>query len=202
MSISRPVFRRRASFVALGLVFLVGCTVERHLPILEIHSAQLVTPTGRVPLEIATEAHSSIYRRNPLQRMVATHDGITVTLGVLPGVNSVSFHEPGRALDVAVVGGASSYRLNEGAPVPLQVVDRRPEVGAFQIRLPPGLSGLEMMMSGGSLLESTVRKIQAGREDLHQMHLAFLIDGEAVSTDLSFSVDVETKRFVASPATP
>jgi hypothetical protein len=77
-------------------------------------------------------------------------------------------------------------------------VDRWAEGGFFEIPLPPNLFGLNMMMSGGSLLESTVRTIKADREDVYRMHLAFLVDGEAVRIDLSFSVDVETKRIVGS----
>jgi hypothetical protein len=169
---------------------------------LDVHSARIETSTAQAPLEIATERHSSIYRRNLMQRMVGRFDGVAVTLGVLPSVNGVSFHDRARAHEITVDDTASFYRLNDQDPVPLEMVDHMAEASYFEIDLPPGLSNMNMMLSGGTLLESTARKIEAGEHDVHTMRLAFIVDDQPVRIDLSFSLGLETKRFVASPATP
>lgn len=72
----------------------------------------------------------------------------------------------------------------------------------FEFELPPPLSTYEMVISGGTLIPATVKKIEAGKDDVHTFHLPFLVDGEPFTIDVTFSVGIETRRVGAVPATP
>ena len=191
---------RKIWLVVLVLVPL-GCSVK-HLPILDLHSAWLITSTDRVPFEVATKEHLWIYDVNQLQRMVASYRGLSVTVGVLPGVQVVVIDEPNQHHEVTAVAGGAYYRLNDGDMIPLEVEAHRTGGEFFVFALPPPISTYEMVITGGTLVPASVKKIEARVDDVHRVYLPFLVDGEPFTIDVTFSVVIETRRVGAAPATP
>jgi hypothetical protein len=172
------------------------------MPVLDLRSAWLVTPAGRVPLEVATEEHLSIYRTNQLQRMVAIHGGLRVTVGVLRGVQNVVIDEPNHSHQVDAVAGEAYYGRNGGDRFPLEVVARRTGGEFFTFNLPPPISTYEMVIVGGSLVPAIAEKIAAREDDVHTVVLPFLVDGQPFTIDVTFRTLIETRRIARAPGMP
>ena len=184
--------------ISLALLAL-GCSV-RHVPVLELHRSDLVTPTGRVPLEIATERHLSTYRVNHKQRLIATYRMLRVRVGVLPGGQNLIV-EPNDSR-IAVVEGEAYYQLNHGESIAVDVKAKLIGNRNLYFDLPLGLTDNEMLIAGGTLADASVKKLKAKEDDVHTFYLPFVVNDELFAVDLEFSIGIDTTRVMAAPATP
>lgn len=175
---------------------------------LELHRSELVTPTGRVPLEVGREEHSSSFRVNRGQLLFAEHEDLAVRVGVLPKYQTLLIDSMRIAHEIAAVDGESFYQLNGGArrPIDLRLTGNsqqpRRQHFRFEYELTPPPSLHEAAVPGGTIVPASMERIEAGEDDVHALHLSFVVDGEPYAVDLEFEVEIETRRVLAAPATP
>jgi hypothetical protein len=195
------------AWLALLASSSLGCTV-RNLPMLELHRSGLVTPTGRVALEVGTLEHLSIYRVNYEQQLVARYRDLIVRVGVFPQGQKLMIDASANQHKIEVVDRESFYQLNGGerleisTRLPDGVVPASRQHHRFEFDLPPPISSYNIAVSRSTLIPAIVERIEAREGDVHALYLPFLVDGEPFAIDMEFSVAVETRRFFAAPATP
>jgi hypothetical protein len=177
-----------------------GCNL-RYVPVLDLHRSNLVTPTGPVPLEVATEEHLLEYRVNHKQRLIANYQGMVVRVGVLAGAHLMIYFT-GQEQNVQIVDGESYYRLNSGDRIALDLTRARPGSPQFWYELPPPLSTYEILVTGGKLIPATVTKIKAGEGNVHTLYIPFRVDGKAFAIDLEFEVSLDSDLAVGVPGMP
>ncbi len=196
--------RIRNAWLALFAILLQGCAVD-HTPVLELHRADLVTPFGRVPIEIGTERHLSIYRSNRAQEMIVEHEDLMVRIRVLPTAQHLLVSSS-TARRIEVVRDDAFYQRNGGVNQPISFRpsgnDSEQQYDArFDFDLPPPLA-LFYVMEDGTLQDQSTQRIEMREDDVHVLYLPFLVDAELFAIDLEFNIEIETRRHVGVPATP
>ena len=190
---------RNASLTTFALL-LLGCEVS-HVSVLEFHRADLVTPTGRVPMLGANEIVATADQRE----LAIKYEDLVVRVGVLPRsqhllVSSNVAHRIDIRRDEAF------YQRNGGAKRPLSFRSSDENSDPRYSRrsdfeLPPPLTMFHVL-NDGTLKDQSAQKIEMREDDVHVIYLPFTVDAERFVVDLEFSVEVETRRHVGVPATP
>jgi hypothetical protein len=179
---------------------LFGCD-RQYVPVLDLHRSNLVTPTGSIPIEVATEEHLLEYRVNHKQRLIANYQGMVVRVGVLAGAHLMIYFT-GQEQNVQIVDGESYYRRNSGDRIPLDVTRAKPGSPLFWYELPPPLPTYEIYLPGGNLIQATVEKIKEGEGDEHTLYIPFRVDGKAFAIDLEFEVSLDSHLDIGVPGMP
>lgn len=209
-----------AAIVVAGLVSLSAFLIliyhqasERYQPYLDLRDSHLVTPSGRVPFEMADDRMLPGFAYNQRLRVRATTPDleVLVTLFSSPshGRQHVFFSRMPIPLAIDVTDEPAWYRLNHESKIPLEPNMKPIPAGSsrtsarLDFELPAPLARYDIDVSGGTLTPAKAEHIRAAEEDTHVLYLPFTVDGDAYAINLEFRVGVHMfKALLGAPGMP
>jgi len=210
------------SVVGLFMVLANSMSHEGYLAVLNLESAELVTPDQTYPLVAKEVAHSERdYRlENPLILIGGPKDLEIKFSPVYPALQILHpqyFVHRGQRTgsitnrnDVSFPEGVSWYQLNDQDRVPFQyhvnehnrTSPDSPRSVYFTAERPEPLAGFRLQYSGGSLFSDAVEKIKETTDDVHRYHLYFLVGDQPHEINVAFRLQLQTRRIFGVPGMP
>lgn len=201
------------SLIAISLVLAVALflytlpTTIKHIPYIDLQDSALVTPEGRIPLELMVSAHYPAGRRNPKAHIVLGESNIEgndfpirfrLIIGVFGGtygtIQLFDF-EPEYKSKKVVFPKEAFYQRNQGQTTPISVVIKEHHM---EFDLPIPLSTYNFTMYGGTMSEARTIPVKAGEEDTHYLYIPLVVDSESFEIKLRFNVGIQSKEVCAS----
>lgn len=203
----------RASASKLAYIFfcfllVVSCAVK-YQPSINIVESNLVTNSENIEMELSSERKKQNgfpVDVNDQYIIDVIYNQIYIRFFALPGQQKLMLQYGGDEKEIEFIEEDTFYQKNNDPRQPLSfnVINHNSETGqAFYYEvnfdyLEP-LSTYNVTMTGGSLYESTIKKIKKGEDDIHRFYFPFSFNRELYAVDVAFKLQVDAQSTIDVP---